>query len=119
MPHGSNRIYDFSFPNVNHRTVGEKTERFVSEICDGTLIGYKYFSFEDLHTATLKVKGEGTGTFRIGTDMDGEPVGEAIFDGAPDWTDLVIPVSDVSGVKPLYIRYDGSGRADMLELTLD
>ena len=68
---------------------------------------------------TLKVKGEGTGTFRIGTDMDGEPVGEAIFDGAPDWTDLVIPVSDVSGVKPLYIRYDGSGRADMLELTLD
>lgn len=42
MPHGSNSIYTTSFPNVTN--LGE--ERFVAEIADGTLIGFKYFDFD-------------------------------------------------------------------------
>lgn len=39
MPHGSNSIFQMPFPNVTN--LGE--ERFIAEIEDGTLIGYKYF----------------------------------------------------------------------------
>ena len=39
MPHGSNSIFQIPFPNVTN--LGE--ERFIAEIEDGTLIGYKYF----------------------------------------------------------------------------
>lgn len=42
MPHGSNSIYTMPFPNVTN--LGE--ERFIAEIEDGTLIGFKYFDFE-------------------------------------------------------------------------
>ena len=42
----------------------------------------EYFALEDLHTVTLKVKGEGTGVFCIFADADGEPAGEAEFGGA-------------------------------------
>ena len=41
MPHGSNKIYTDSFPNVTN--CGE--DRFVGEIQDGTMLGYKYFQF--------------------------------------------------------------------------
>lgn len=44
MPHGSNSIFQISFPNVTHQ--GE--ERFIAEISEGTLIGYKYFSFRNV-----------------------------------------------------------------------
>ncbi len=115
MPHSSNQEQKTEIPYVG----SGNGEQFIRDIRDHTLIGYKYFAFEDLHTVTLKVKGEGTGVFCIFADADSEPAGEAEFGGARNWTDLVIPISGASGVKPLYIRYSGTGRADMLELTLD
>ena len=59
MPHGSNRIYRFSFPNVTNR--GD--ERFVGEICDGTLIGYKFFKMQGVRTICIKamLEEEGSG----------------------------------------------------------
>ena len=44
MPHGSNSIYKISFPNVTHKG----SERFIGEICSGTLIGYKNFEFRNV-----------------------------------------------------------------------
>lgn len=41
MPHGSNSIYAIPFPNVTN--LGE--ERFIGEIENNTLVGYKYFDF--------------------------------------------------------------------------
>lgn len=39
MPHGCNSIFKTEFPNVTN--IGD--DRFIAEIEDGTLIGYKYF----------------------------------------------------------------------------
>lgn len=44
MPHGSNSIYSSRFPNVSH--LGG--DRFIAEIENGTLIGYKYFDYKDV-----------------------------------------------------------------------
>ena len=42
MPHGCNCIYNAEFPNVTN--LGD--DRFIGEIEDGTLIGYKFFDFK-------------------------------------------------------------------------
>ena len=42
MPHGCNCIYAEEFPNVTNAA----EERFIAEIEDGTLIGYKYFDLK-------------------------------------------------------------------------
>lgn len=42
MPHGCNSIFAISFPNVTHRD----EDRFVGEISNGTVLGYKYFDFK-------------------------------------------------------------------------
>lgn len=54
MPYGSNSIYREPFPNVNH--LGG--ERFIAEIENGTLIGYKYFDFKGPATLSLTVREE-------------------------------------------------------------
>lgn len=46
MPHGSNSIYQIEFPNITNK--GEY--RFIAEIEDGTVIGYKYFSFDQIRS---------------------------------------------------------------------
>lgn len=56
MPHGCNSIYQIEFPNVTN--CGD--DRFIAEIEDGTLIGYKYFEFNDVHAISV--------TARIETD---------------------------------------------------
>ncbi len=54
MPHGSNCVFSHSFPNVTHF----KDERFVGEIADGTLIGYKYFDFSNVKRIGVSVRFE-------------------------------------------------------------
>lgn len=44
MPHGSNSIFKEEFPNVTNK--GD--ERFIAEIEEGTILGYKYFNFENV-----------------------------------------------------------------------
>jgi len=52
MPHGSNSVYQTEFPNVTN--IGE--DRFIAEIEDGTLIGYKYFNFENVNTVSVTAR---------------------------------------------------------------
>ena len=57
MPYGSNSIYREAFPNVNHL----KEERFIAEIENGTLIGYKYFDFREPVSLRITVRRENEG----------------------------------------------------------
>ena len=64
MPHGSNSVFQISFPNVTHK--GQ--ERFIAEIEDRTLIGYKYFECRDVKQFGI--------TYRMETEKN-----RVIFDG--------------------------------------
>lgn len=64
MPHGSNSVFQISFPNVTHK--GQ--ERFIAEIEDNTLIGYKYFKCRSVKQFGI--------TYRMETEKN-----RVIFDG--------------------------------------
>lgn len=49
MPHGSNSIFQIEFPNVTNL----RDDRFIAEIDDGTLIGYKYFAFDQIDSIAV------------------------------------------------------------------
>ncbi|MBP5261689.1 MAG: family 43 glycosylhydrolase [Clostridiales bacterium] len=44
MPHGSNTVYSASFPNITNKG----NDRFIGEIDEGTLIGYKYLDLRSV-----------------------------------------------------------------------
>ncbi len=114
MPHGSNSIFTDCFPNVNH----SDDERFIAEICDNTLIGYKYFYFSGNKGITLTVRGSGSGTIGIYTEKDGEKLGEIAVSSSEQWYEITADTGIPDGIHPLYLVYHGSGKISLRDITL-
>lgn len=111
MPHGSNKIFEDSFPNVNH----DDTGRFIAEIADGTLIGYKYFKFEGKISLTLTVRGSGKGLFEI-TDETGKLLGTADVSPSEEWEKTSCTIDADKGDHALFLTYKGSGETALMEI---
>lgn len=121
MPHGSNKIFTDSFPNVNHRINKEtgKTERCICEISEGTLIGYRYFRFESLSEMTVTYSGDCKGVFEVCTSPSGEPAAEIQLSPSAHWTEASAKLTLPDGDYPLFLRYKGTGTAALLTLSFN
>ncbi len=108
MPHGSNKIFTDSFPNVNHRDTPDGRERFIAEIADGTLIRYRYFSGKSENIG-ISYKGNCEGTVTINGCS-------ASISPAESWTDLAVPVNADGGKYDVTITYSGSGQLEIKEI---
>lgn len=127
MPHGSNSSFEEHFPHITHQ--GE--DRYVSELGDKCMVGYKYFSFEDKGSAkfSLTYRGDATGTLYICTDfMETETeishspantLGTISISSHKKWTREETSLSGLTGTLPLYFIYEGEGEIDILEFELD
>ena len=105
MPHGSNSIYKDVFPNVNN--IGN--DRFIDEITNGTLIGYKYFNFCDAKELSILFKSTGCGTLSAYIDMGNNKIAQFDISLSSEWTKLTSTIFVKSGVYPLYFIYKGTG----------
>lgn len=94
-------------PCVTH---GE-SQRYITGIENGTLIGYKYFTFSGKVRLTLTVRGSADGKFVI-SDGDKE-LGEVIIGQSKSWKE-VSAVIETGGVKSLLLTCQGDGMAEFL-----
>lgn len=115
MPHGSNKIYTDSFPNVTNR--GE--DRFIGEIKEGTLIGYKYFLFDGNHMIKILAQGTAEGRFLVKTAPEKEAVAVIPVTPANEWTDYSAKLQIADGQYPLYLIYEGKGEAELKEIIFE
>ena len=113
MPHGANRIYTDSFPNVNHRG----NERFIAEISDNTLIGYKYFKADDLKEFSVIYRGDGIGNITV--DFGNTAVGNIEISRSVDWKKAGCNVSVPNGVYAVYLRYSGKGLIEIKDICFE
>ncbi len=115
MPHGSNSIYTESFPNVNNR--GE--DRFIGEIADGTIIGYKYFSFDNVKKLSVLLTSTGIGTLTVYTDIGQTEAARFDIQSFSDWTLLKSAINVSNGIHPLYFIYKGTGFIELKSIKFD
>lgn len=113
MPHGCNKIFTDSFPNVNH----EGEDRFVSEISDGTLIGYKYFEIKGNQELKITYRGNAEGTLAVTTEENGKVLGEFHIENKSDWTEIAANVLFEDGIVPIYLKFSGTGMFDIKEIS--
>lgn len=109
MPHGSNKIYTESFPNVSHRD----GEQFIAEIADNTLIGYKYFAISSNTKFSITYRGDAKGTFTISSSLDGISIGKIHIAPSRVWTELVTDVEFEDGVSAIYLKFSGYGIVEL------
>ena len=103
------QIGDYSgLPYITH----DDDEKFIADINDNTLIGYKYFAFDGKKNLSLAVKIEGEGCFEI--YADDEKLGELVYCDCKEWTHKTLEI-DMTGEKALYFKFKGSGLAQLLE----
>jgi len=116
MPHGSNSQYQEDFPHVTH----EENNRFIAEISDHTLIGYKYFRFEENqknHKLKILYQSTGEGNFQIFTDISQEKMLAQIpVSPHETWTEASAVLPELHGTFPLYLVYSGTGEVKLIEL---
>lgn len=108
MPHLSNvGRYKYA-PNVNH----EGDERFVKDIEACTLIGYKYFFFEEPTRLRVTTRGAG-GAFHI---MAGSKklLASIPLRAGKQWHDSSANLISLKGKQALYFKYEGEGTVDFL-----
>lgn len=115
MPHGCNSIYTISFPNVTNR--GD--EHFIDEIADGNLIGYKYFTFEDVKKLSVYIKSQGTGRLIAYTDMSVTEIAAFDVKSTNEKIKLTADISVPSGIYPLYFIYKGKGKIELHEIEFE
>ncbi len=108
-------------PTIERDTVEEEIpfltnegkDHYITDISDGTIIGFKYFNFNGNTKIRITTRGSGTGKFQVYTDE--EMVGEIQVQESNDWTSTQITI-DVKGEKSLYFKYCGMGKKDLLEI---
>lgn len=112
MPHGSNKIYTESFPNVTN----DGNERFIGEISNGTLIGFKYFEFRNPVKTGILFRGSFSGIAEVYTDTEAAPVGSINLSPSDNWTEFFADIQGISDVCPLYFVFRGEGIAQLKEI---
>ena len=92
-------------------------ERFISEIENGTLIGYKYFLVEGVCEFSIKYRTcMGVPRGKISVFL-GDTLAEKInIEPQNSWHTEKTKIDAPVGVYPLYLRYDGQGYIDLLEI---
>lgn len=94
---------------------------YIANVTDGTVFGWKYFSFEELNRVTLTVRGKAAGKLEI-YDCDPEsgalPIGSTGFSTEGDgWAELPVELAaPLNGTHPLYVRCCAEGRLEVLQV---
>lgn len=112
MPHLSNAKKNKYAPNINH----EGDTRFVKDIEQGTLLGYKYFFFQGTTQIRVTSRGSG-GILNIMTDR-GKPLAHLNLRETKGWKTSDTVTFRANGKLPLYLYWQGKGKVDLLDFTL-
>ena len=94
-------------------------DRFIAEIENNTLIGYKYFGCKDVKKISVTLRGSGKGVFRVCIE-DNKEIARIFMNPSEDWVEVSTDVVVENGVHPLYFIYEeeAAGEVEMLSFSL-
>ncbi len=110
MPHQGMLPCRTPLPHITHDDDGQH----VTEIRDGTRIGFRDFRFTGKTTLTLRLRGAATGWLDV--IVADQRVATVPVDPAVEWTDQTVTFTH-EGDDALYLRYTGKGLLDLGSLT--
>jgi len=95
------------------RVTEQMNHKFVTDIKDKSIVGYKYFDFKDVSKISVELRGNFKGTIEVTQSLDGATIGSQKLNmSSNSWGMIDIPVSPKSGKNALYFKFSGNGKAD-------
>jgi hypothetical protein len=110
MPHTSD-AKDAQIPYI----VCKNGERIITEAGNGTMIGYKYFSFDNVTQIGITVRSleRSNGKILVKLSENGESIAQISVVDTNEWTSLSASVSVENGTYPVYFVYEGDGKIEV------
>lgn len=101
----------------NPYVAADSNGQFIKNISNGSIVGFKYFSFEKNTTATVTLRGTAKGKICFFTDEAcNNQVGSVdISLEGDEWCDFQCPIN-IEQIQALYIRFEGSGKLDFIKM---
>ena len=97
----------------------ENPEAFVTNIIDGTTIGFKYYRCEGIRKFSIKTRGYGDGTFELRTMIGGKVIGSVEVHNDNIWTEYSDDIALQDGVYAFDSSFKGnSSSLQLLSFTL-
>jgi len=93
-------------------------DQYIADMEDGSLAGFKYFSFNGENKISLRLKGTGTGLMHISTEENGIPFASVKVTPSTDWKDYSTAFTPLNGVHALFMKYEGEGAVDFDSFTI-
>ena len=93
-------------------------QRFITNIKQDTLIGYKYIQLKETGHICLVYRGTGEGNFEVRTKRDGEGTAIIRLTPSPFWTTAMVETDFSDEDLELYLVYRGEGSQELLALNL-
>ena len=113
MPHATNRVVNADIPYITHGN----DQRYITNIKQGTMIGFKYFLFEGETHLSVTTRGPGCGQMTVSTDEAGQQVlGHIDILPSDGWQHFAARIHAISK-QPLYLHYSGSDAVEMLQIS--
>lgn len=116
MPHATNTTVDEEIPYITNIN----DERFITDIENNTIIGYKYFNFTNPIKLDVTYRGKANGKLLLyigkknAKQEDWLLEDEAIIDESINWKKIEFSIS-YNGSAAIYFKYEGIGKIDLLE----
>ena len=92
-------------------------ERFIAEIADGTLIGFKYFDFQENTMLQITYKGEADGVLEVYQQTDKACIGTLQIKPSTEWQSIKGNIPFENGIFPLYLIFRGKGQISSKEIS--
>lgn len=113
MPHLVNGKGNKKKPHITH----SKNERYITNIGNHTLIGYKYFEFHGRTLLEVKTRGQGQGVLQVCNRPD-EPLAEIPITPSSEWMKTSVDIH-VIGNHALYFIFKGKRNIDLLSFRFE
>lgn len=110
MPHITNRVLNEDIPYITH----DNGERFITNIKEGTIIGFKYFEFNGAVRFKIKTRGEGEGQYKISVNEN--TIGEISVIPSSTWKESNVAIDVFEKKGALYLTYQGSCATELLSI---
>ncbi|HIT90089.1 MAG TPA: family 43 glycosylhydrolase [Candidatus Merdenecus merdavium] len=105
---------EIDFPYI----ICENNERYIKNISNGTLIGYKYINLQETKNIGIKYRSRGEGALEIYTSKDGALKETIFLHSSNEWTVRKAATSFKKEENELYLVYKGTETIELLTLYL-
>lgn len=105
---------DVSVDREKHPAITQDKEKtaYITNIQDGTIIGYKYFTLDKLETISVEVKATDNCILSVKTDMEEKDIAVIEVNACDSWTHFCANVDVLGGTHALYFVCRGKGKLE-------